>query len=197
MKKLLDAGIDNVFLWINPVEKCIRYFPRCYVNRVRVTYLMENVVCLQTSKPNDAFQFWISWLLGPMGAPVWSRLESTMLERGHLWPTRIPDPVWRPCTITQTTSAPQVSSTWGLGGRFIRNVIGQSGWRQNVNTEHVKSKSRQVNVNNGTITRTNMVAMSRDDNAGIQAMFSTIKCVFNFDLWVDQLQLVPECTSPV
>jgi hypothetical protein len=37
MKNLPDAGIDNVFFWINPVGKCIRYFPRCYVNRGKVT----------------------------------------------------------------------------------------------------------------------------------------------------------------
>jgi hypothetical protein len=37
MKNLQDAGIDNVFFWINPVEKCTRSFPRCYVNRGKVT----------------------------------------------------------------------------------------------------------------------------------------------------------------
>jgi hypothetical protein len=31
MKNLQDAGIDNVFFWLNPVEKCTTLFPRCYV----------------------------------------------------------------------------------------------------------------------------------------------------------------------
>jgi hypothetical protein len=33
------AGIhvDNVFFWINPVEKCTLYFPQCYINRGKVT----------------------------------------------------------------------------------------------------------------------------------------------------------------
>jgi hypothetical protein len=30
MKNLQDAGIDHVFLWINPVEKWTRSVPRCY-----------------------------------------------------------------------------------------------------------------------------------------------------------------------
>jgi hypothetical protein len=38
MKILQDAGIDNVLFWINPVEKkSTRSFPRCYVNRGKVT----------------------------------------------------------------------------------------------------------------------------------------------------------------
>jgi hypothetical protein len=28
MKSLYDAGIDNVFFWINPVEKCTQSFPQ-------------------------------------------------------------------------------------------------------------------------------------------------------------------------
>jgi hypothetical protein len=36
LKDLQDASIDNVFFWINPVEKCTQSFPRCYVNREKV-----------------------------------------------------------------------------------------------------------------------------------------------------------------
>jgi hypothetical protein len=37
---LQDAGIDNVnvFIWINPVDKCTRSFPRCYVNRGKASW---------------------------------------------------------------------------------------------------------------------------------------------------------------
>jgi hypothetical protein len=35
MKNLQDAAIDNVFFWINPVEK---YFLRCYINRGKVSF---------------------------------------------------------------------------------------------------------------------------------------------------------------
>jgi hypothetical protein len=34
MKNLQDAGIDNVFFSINPVEKCTQSFLRCYVSDV-------------------------------------------------------------------------------------------------------------------------------------------------------------------
>jgi hypothetical protein len=37
MKNLQDAGMDDVFFWINPVEKYTRSFLRCYVNRGNVT----------------------------------------------------------------------------------------------------------------------------------------------------------------
>jgi hypothetical protein len=36
MKNLLDAGIDHVFFWINPVEKFTQSFPRGYVNKGKV-----------------------------------------------------------------------------------------------------------------------------------------------------------------
>jgi hypothetical protein len=34
---LQDAGQTLFFFWINHVDKCTRYFPRCYVNRGKVT----------------------------------------------------------------------------------------------------------------------------------------------------------------
>jgi hypothetical protein len=46
MKNLQDACKDNVFCWINPVEKCTRSFPRCYVNRGKVTSLIILVIPL-------------------------------------------------------------------------------------------------------------------------------------------------------
>jgi hypothetical protein len=36
MKNLQDAGIDNVFFWINSVEKCTQSFPWCYIIRGKV-----------------------------------------------------------------------------------------------------------------------------------------------------------------
>jgi hypothetical protein len=40
---LIDFFIDNVFFWINPVEKCTRTFLRCYVNKVKVTSFGHSV----------------------------------------------------------------------------------------------------------------------------------------------------------
>jgi hypothetical protein len=37
---MLDTGIENVFFWINPVEKCTPSFPRCDVNRGKVTLVV-------------------------------------------------------------------------------------------------------------------------------------------------------------
>jgi hypothetical protein len=36
-EKSAGRGIGNVFFWINPVEKCTRSFPPCYVNREKVS----------------------------------------------------------------------------------------------------------------------------------------------------------------
>jgi hypothetical protein len=45
--KICRTPVDNVFFWINPVEKCTRSFPRCYVNRGKVTSWRLSVTPLE------------------------------------------------------------------------------------------------------------------------------------------------------